>query len=127
MKFLQDSGDRAHGPGLPGRALAFVLVVIPILATGQAMGDAAEGKRLATARDKGNCLACHAFDEGQLPGNIGPPLIYMKQRFPERAALRDQIWDASTRNPDTMMPPFGRHKILNDEEIDLIVDYLYTL
>jgi len=87
----------------------------------------AEGKRLATARDQGNCLACHAFDDGELPGNIGPPLFAMKSRFPDRAVLKAQVWDASVRNPETVMPPFGRHGILSDREIDLVVDYLLTL
>ena len=57
--------------------------------------------------------------------NIGPPLTNMRQRFPDRAQLREQIWDATARNPDTVMPPFGKHKLLTDEEIDLVVDYLY--
>ena len=87
----------------------------------------AAGKQLAMARDKGNCLACHAIADGELPGNIGPPLVYMQQRFPDKAQLRAQIWDATVRNPNTMMPPFGRHRILNDEEIDLIVDYIHSL
>jgi len=85
------------------------------------------GRQLAMARDKGNCLACHAIDDGELPGTIGPPLVYMQQRFPDRAVLQQQIWDATVRNPDTMMPPFGKHGILTREEIDLIVDYLLTL
>lgn len=85
------------------------------------------GKHLAMARNKGNCLACHAFDDGELPGNIGPPLIYMQQRFPDRAALYEQIWDATARNPHTVMPPFGKHGILTREEIDLIVEYLLSL
>ena len=29
------------------------------------------------------------------------------------------------RNPQTVMPPFGKHKILTEEEIDLIIDYIY--
>lgn len=85
------------------------------------------GKQLAMARSKGNCLACHAFDDGELPGNLGPPLMYMQQRFPDRATLFQQIWDATARNPDTVMPPFGKHGILTGEEIDLIVDYLLSL
>ena len=85
------------------------------------------GKQLAMARSKGNCLACHAFDDGELPGNLGPPLMYMQQRFPDRAALFEQIWDATARNPDTVMPPFGKHGILTREEIDLIVEYLHSL
>ena len=51
----------------------------------------------------------------------------MKARFPDRAKLRTQIWDAQVNNPGTRMPPFGKHKILSDKEIDAIVDYLYTL
>ena len=85
------------------------------------------GRQLSMARDKGNCLACHAIADGELPGTIGPPLIYMQQRFPDRAALQQQIWDPTVRNPDTVMPPFGKHGILTREEIDLIVDYLLTL
>jgi len=87
----------------------------------------AAGKALAMSRSKGNCLACHAFDDGELPGNIGPVLAYMQQRFPDKAQLRAQIWDASVRNPDTVMPPFGRHGILSEEEIDLVVDYIHSL
>jgi len=87
----------------------------------------AEGKRLAMARDKGNCLACHAIADGELPGTLGPPLLYMQQRFPDRAQLRAQVWDATARNLDTVMPPFGRHRILSEAEIDLIVDYIHSL
>jgi sulfur-oxidizing protein SoxX len=86
-----------------------------------------QGRQLAMARNKGNCLACHAFDDGELPGNIGPPLIAMQLRFPDPEALRAQIWDPTERNPNTIMPPFGRHRILSEEEIDLIVEYIRTL
>ena len=79
------------------------------------------------AKNKGNCLACHAIDDGEFPGNIGPALISMKLRFPDRAVLRAQLWNSTERNPDTHMPPFGIHGILTGEEIDLIVEYLYTL
>jgi sulfur-oxidizing protein SoxX len=87
----------------------------------------AAGKKLAMTRSKGNCLACHAIDDGELPGSTGPPLMYMQQRYPERSELRAQVWDATVRNPDTMMPPFGRHLILSEDEIDLIVDYIHSL
>lgn len=86
-----------------------------------------KGKQLAMARNKGNCLACHAMDDGQLPGNLGPPLVSMQLRYPEKAALRAQIWDATERNPNSRMPPFGRHGVLSEDEIDLIVDYVYSL
>lgn len=87
----------------------------------------AEGKRLAMERAEGNCLACHAIEDGKLPGNVGPPLSGMKQRFPERAALRQQVCDATVRNPYSRMPPFCRHGILTNEQVELIIDYLYTL
>lgn len=88
---------------------------------------AAEGKRYATDRKLGNCLACHMMGDGQSPGNIGPPLIAMQARFPDKAKLRQQVYDATIANPDSQMPPFGRHGILTDAQIDAIVEYLYTL
>ncbi|MFW2438402.1 MAG: sulfur oxidation c-type cytochrome SoxX [Arenicellales bacterium] len=86
-----------------------------------------KGKAVAYDRVKGNCLACHAMDDGTLPGNIGPPLIAMKARFPDKARLRAQIWDATVANPNSIMIPFGRNKALSEEEIDQIVEYIYTL
>ena len=86
-----------------------------------------KGKAIAYDRKKGNCLACHAMDDGTLPGNIGPPLIAMKARFPDKAKLRAQIWDATVANPNSIMIPFGRVKALSEEEIDMIVEYIYTL
>ena len=88
------------------------------------------GQELAFSTAKGNCLACH-----QMPGdpaavtsaNIGPPLLAMKERFPDRARLRAQVWDATAFNADTVMPPFGKHKVLTDDEIDKIVDYIAGL
>jgi len=89
--------------------------------------EIAAGKELAFDRKKGNCLACHAIAGGSLPGNIGPPLVYMKARFKNPAVLRAQIWDASANNPNTIMPPFGRHNMLSDAEIDKIVTFIHSL
>jgi len=86
-----------------------------------------EGKKLAFNRKKGNCVACHQMDDGNLPGNIGPPLVAMKSRFPDQAKLRAQIWDATKANPNTMMPPFGKHNILSESDIDKIAAYVHTL
>jgi sulfur-oxidizing protein SoxX len=119
---------------LRGLSVATLVVLVLVLArvgglrAEQAVDQRlAAGKALAMARDKGNCLACHAIADGELPGNIGPPLLYMRQRFPDKNELRAQIWDPTVRNPDTVMPPFGKHRILTGEEIDLIVDYIQTL
>lgn len=86
-----------------------------------------KGKALSYDRKLGNCLACHAMDDGKLAGNIGPPLISMKLRFPDKAKLRAQIWDATQKNPNSIMPPFGKHKMLSEEQIDMITDYVHSL
>lgn len=88
---------------------------------------AAKGKEVAFDRKLGNCLACHAIEGGDLAGNIGPPLVSMKLRYPDKAALRAQIYDATVRNQNTIMPPFGRFNILTDKQIDEVVDFIYTL
>jgi len=86
-----------------------------------------EGKKLAFDRKKGNCLACHRIADGVSPGNIGPPLLSMQARFPDKAKLHTQVYDATINNPNSMMPPFGKHGALTAEEVDKIVDYIYTL
>ena len=86
-----------------------------------------KGKKLAFERKKGNCLACHLIEDGELAGNAGPPLLAMEARFPNKKDLFNKIWDATKSNPHTFMPPFGKHGILTKEEINLIVEYLYTL
>ena len=84
-------------------------------------------------RRKGNCLACHDVITKRFPpdfpaaGNIGPPLVSMKARFPDAAKLRAQIWDPTELNPNSSMLPFGRHKIISEGDIDNIVEFLYTL
>ena len=88
------------------------------------------GKDIAFNRSKGNCLACHAMPslpDAEAPGNIAPPLIDMKARYPDKAKLRAQIWDAMQTNPQTSMPPFGKHKILTEQEIDKVTDFIYSL
>lgn len=88
------------------------------------------GKDISYNRTKGNCLACHAMPtmpDAESPGNIGPPLIAMSARFPDKAKLRAQIWDATVANPASSMPPFGKHKILSEQELDKVVDFIHGL
>ena len=86
-----------------------------------------QGKAVAFDRKKGNCLACHQIAGGDLPGNIAPPLVAMKARYPDKSRLRAQIWDATKINSNSIMPPFGRQQILSESEIDKIVEFVYTL
>lgn len=106
---------------------ALVLTTFSSASAAEAASAADKGKAAATDRKLGNCLACHAMGDGELPGNIGPALVNMKLRYPDKAKLREQISDPTIRNPNSIMPPFGRHKMLSDEQIDQIVEYVYTL
>ncbi len=90
-------------------------------------GKKMSGKNLAFETKKGNCLACHLIAGGEQAGNIGPPLIAMKARFPDKAVLRAQIAEPRTKNPDTIMPPFEAHGVLSAKEIDLITDFVHGL
>jgi sulfur-oxidizing protein SoxX len=114
--------------------LALMMVIISSLTfstyaeqLGAKSRDTISGKELAFNRKKGNCLACHYIQGGDLMGNAGPALIAMKPRFPNRKELLDQIYDARTNNEHTLMPPFGAHGILSKQEIELVVNWLYTL
>jgi sulfur-oxidizing protein SoxX len=104
----------------------------PTLLLGMAMFGASAaaapsaGEQLAFDRGKGNCLTCHDIKGGDSPGNLGPALNDMKKRFPDRAELIAIISDETRRNPQTVMPPFKRNLILTDQEINAIVDFLYT-
>jgi len=84
------------------------------------------GQALAFDRSKGNCLTCHVIKGGDAPGNVGPELADMKSRFPDRKELAAIIFDETKRNPLTVMPPFGRNLILTPQEIESVVDFLYT-
>jgi sulfur-oxidizing protein SoxX len=84
------------------------------------------GKKLAFDRGKGNCLTCHVIKDGDLPGTIGPELRGLKAKY-DRKELIAIVTDETQRNPLTVMPPFGRNRILTEQEIDAIVDFLQTL
>ena len=105
-----------------------------ITLTGSAFAaDAANemtGKQLAFTNTKGNCLACHAMPtqpDAESPGMYGPPLIAMSARYPDKAKLRAQIWDATKANPSSTMIPYGKHGVLTEAEIDKVTDFVYGL
>ena len=92
-----------------------------------AQSAAAEGQQLAFDRGKGNCLTCHVIKGGEYPGTLGPELVDIKSKYPNRDELVAIIHDETKRNPLTVMPPFGRNRILTDKEISAVVDFLQTL
>lgn len=113
----------------PPRLLLLALMIAltgPVM-TSRAQSDPAEGQSLAFDRAKGNCLSCHDIKGGDLPGTIGPALKDIKSKYPDRSDLVAILTDETKRNPQTAMPPFGRNRILTEQEIDAIVDFLQTL
>jgi sulfur-oxidizing protein SoxX len=107
-------------------AALLIGAVVPA-APAEAQSAAAEGQKLAFDRGKGNCLTCHEIKGGDLPGTIGPALKDIKSKYPDRNDLVAILYDETKRNPQTVMPPFGRNRILTDQEISAIVDFLQTL
>ena len=110
----------------------FAIVVSCALANTQVVAspkqaEIDQGKEIAFNRTKGNCLACHQIAGGALTGTLGPALRDMQTRYSDRELLFKRIWDETQFNPMTVMPPFGRHKILTEEQINRVVDFLYTL
>lgn len=80
--------------------------------------------------DKGNCIACHQLPAGAGPAtraDLGPRLEGTRMRALGRSALRQALVDPTRANPDTVMPPFGRHRLLDSAEIDRLVEFLVSL
>ncbi|MDH5407434.1 MAG: sulfur oxidation c-type cytochrome SoxX [Gammaproteobacteria bacterium] len=111
---------------LAASAVAMVLgtMLTPVSA---GAADAENGKKLAEDRKKGNCTSCHAYKGANMPGNAGPPLVAMKARYPDKKKLRAQIADPTKANPNSFMPPFGKHNILSGKDIDDIAEWVHTL
>ena len=108
--------------------------------TGKA-GDPVNGKKLATNRKKGNCLACHSMPipEQAFHGNIGPNLKGISSRYSE-GELRLRIVNPKVLNSETIMPAFYKadgfnrvmkkfvgKTIITAQEVEDIVAYLMTL
>jgi sulfur-oxidizing protein SoxX len=113
--------------GTAALTIAMVSAAPTLVSAADGASAIAEGKEIAFDRKLGNCLACHTIKDGESPGNLAPPLLMMKERFPDKAKLRAQIWDSAVSNPLSMMPPFGKHQILSEDQIDKLTEYLYTL
>jgi sulfur-oxidizing protein SoxX len=109
-------------------ALAAALTLLAgLLASSAHAQTAADGQKLAFDRSKGNCLTCHVIKGGDLPGSIGPELKDIRAKYPDRNELVAIVSDEPKRNPQSVMPPFGRNRILTEQEINAIVDFLQTL
>lgn len=107
--------------------------VLSLVAAGISFPSLAQSPRaleLFVRPDNGHCIACHQVPQGAGPetrADLGPRLEGSRMRELGKAALRSILVDATRANPDTVMPPFGRHRLLDAAEIDRLVDYLYAL
>lgn len=114
-------------------ALALCAVTVSTAGTAADMptlelnGSVEGGKAIAMDRSKGNCIACHMIPGGESPGAIGPALVAMQTRYPNKEALAVQIWDPTVKNPEAVMPPFGKHEILTEQEFADVVEYIWSL
>jgi L-cysteine S-thiosulfotransferase len=106
---------------------ALLLTVLSCAAAAQGRED--PGHQQALDKIRGNCADCHQFPNDprvETRATVGPPLSGIAARFTSRVALANLVKEPMAVNPDTIMPPYGRHRILTEREIDAIVDYLYT-
>ena len=109
------------------------LALAPLLAVALAVPAAAQAAAapdVFVLPEKGHCVACHQVPEGAGPrtrADLGPPLEGSRMRALGRARIREIIEDPMRANPDTVMPPYGRHRILDANEIQRLVEYLHAL
>ena len=85
---------------------------------------------LFVQRDKGYCISCHQLPAGVGPAStsdLGPKLEGARMRALGKSAIRAAIVDPNATNADTVMPPYGRHRILDEQEIDRLVEFLNGL
>lgn len=130
-----------------------LLLVLPLLVAGKAVGDEgipasltgakgdpARGRAIVANRQVGLCLLCHTgpFPEERFQGNLAPDLREAA-RLTE-AEIRLRLVDPARVNPQTIMPAYYRSEgltrvspayrgkpVLSAEQIEDVVAYLVTL
>ena len=103
-------------------------------------GNSDIGKTVFKSR-RVNCLSCHEapIPEERFHGNFGPSLSGVGSKY-SKAEIRIRIIDARLINPDTIMPSYFKilkyprtpesflgKTILTAEEVEHLVEYLYSL
>ncbi|MBU2982800.1 sulfur oxidation c-type cytochrome SoxX [Lentibacter algarum] len=71
-------------------------------------GNAEEGKAIMTSKKRGNCVACHAseaYADVSFPGNVGPALDGVGDRWNE-AELRGILTNSKLTYDGTIMPAY---------------------
>jgi sulfur-oxidizing protein SoxX len=113
-----------------GRRCRVLALLVSLAIALPALAQSPRAAELFVRADKGHCIACHQLPPGAGPetrSDLGPALEGKRMRELGRAALRQLIDDPTRANPDSVMPPYGRHRILDKTEIDRLVEYLHAL
>jgi sulfur-oxidizing protein SoxX len=51
----------------------------------------------------------------------------MSARYPDVNKLHAQIYDSTVANPQSAMPPFGRNRLLTEQELNDVTAYIWSL
>jgi len=131
MKIRQKNGPREKWPCLSyKKSCGKISTKKPEInkLTGKLNGNPKRGKMVALkkGKNKGNCIACHKLKDGVQYGTVGPDLSKYGTWGRSDAQTYTIVSDMRVRNPDTVMPPFGTNRILNDEAIRDVTAYLQS-
>ncbi len=108
-------------------ALSLIAAIsLPSLAIAATPAQIAAGQKIAETTTLGNCDACHNFQGASEAGNIGPALHHVKSMMPNRKVFYAIIYNEEARNPQTVMPAFGKNHILTPQQINDVIDFMYT-
>ena len=145
LAMLLMTGERGapaapHAGELPDVAAEVVGDAMPRALTGSP-GDVVRGRQLVFARDRGNCIACHAIpapDEAS-HGNLGPSLRGVADRL-GAGQIRLRLVDVRRIAPASIMPAYYRvdglkrvaaalrgKPVLAAQEIEDVLAFLMTL
>lgn len=105
-------------------------LVIAALAAGPALAQQTRAIDLFVRADKGHCIACHQLPAGVEPAtrsNVGPRLEGARMRELGREAIKQLLDDPAKQNAETLMPPYGRHRVLDTAEIERLAEFLHAL
>jgi sulfur-oxidizing protein SoxA len=113
--------------------MRFAIAVLAAAAAATGLPCAAQTASVAdlfVRAEKGHCIACHQVPAGSGPktrADLGPALEGARMRALGKPGIRAAIVDPMVANSTTVMPPFGRHRLLDSAEIERLVDYLHAL
>lgn len=112
------------------RNLASPPYAVPPKLDGPIVGDPKKGEKLAYDRGRGgSCLACHVMGPTtqSMPGAVGPDLSTYAEWGRDDQWIFNYIYDPRSVNPESVMPPWGAHKVFTVDEIKDMVAFLKTL